>query len=173
MGSTFGSAKVDRPTIANLAQQVTEVTVPAGSSSFRATIGATSDPQADLDLFVFNCTSGTCTLAGQSADGDSEESVTVNSPAAGQWRVLVDGYSVPAGSTEYDYVDVFVNSAFGQVALTDADSLRPAGSSWTVPGTVTANAAPGVGRVLLGQVQVRTDANLVVGSGQVVIENVE
>ena len=81
-------------------------------------------------------------LAGQSADGDSEESVTINNPAAGTWVVLVDGFGVPAGTTTYNYVDVFTNPAFGAVTVTDANALRPAGSSWTVPGTVTANAAP-------------------------------
>ena len=86
--------------------------------------------------------------------------------------VLVDGFAVPAGTTTYDYVDVFVNPAFGSVAVTDANALRPAGSSWTVPGTVTANAAPAAGRVLLGRVEVRTDTNILVGSGDVIVENV-
>jgi hypothetical protein len=172
VGTTLGSAFRATPTIANLAQQQYPVAVTAGSTSLRATIGGTSDPAADLDLFVFNCTTGPCILAGQSADGDSEESVTIANPAAGNWVVLVDGFAVPAGTTTYNYVDVFVNPAFGSVSVTDANALRPAGSSWTVPGTVTANAAPAAGRVLLGNVQVRTDANVLVGSGDVVVESV-
>jgi subtilisin family serine protease len=179
-GSTFGSAKIDRPTIANLAQQIRTVTVTAGSTALRATIGDPSDPAADLDLFVYQCTDegddpatlAGCTLRGQAADGDSEESVTIASPTAGNWAVLVDGFAVPAGSTQYDYVDVFTNAAFGSVSVTDADALRPAGSSWTVPGTVTANAAPAAGRVLLGQVRVLTSTNILVGSGDVIVESV-
>jgi len=66
---------------------------------------------------------------GQSADGDSEESVTVNNPAAGIWIALVDGFAVPWGTTTYNYVDVFANPAFGSVSLTDANALRPAGST--------------------------------------------
>jgi subtilisin family serine protease len=172
VGTTLGSAYLATPSIANLAQQTFDVTVDAGSTSLRATIGSPSDPAADLDLFVYNCTSGTCVLAGQSADGDSEESVTINSPAAGLWQVLVDGYAVPADTTTYNYVDVFANAAFGSVSVTDANALRPAGSSWTVPGTVTANAAPAAGRVLLGNVQVRTDTNVLVGSGDVIVQSV-
>jgi hypothetical protein len=149
------------------------VTVTPGSSSLRATIGGTSDPGADLDLFVFNCTSGTCVQAGSNADGDSEESVTINNPAAGLWVVLVDGFAVPAGTTTYNYIDVFVNTAFGSVAVTDANALRPAGTVWTVPGSVTANAAPGTGRVLFGNVRVVTDTNLQVGSGDVIVESVQ
>jgi subtilisin family serine protease len=172
VGTALGSAYRATPTIAHHAQEVFFVTVAAGSTSLRATIGSPSDPAADLDLFVYNCTSGSCVLAGQNADGDSEESVTISNPAAGLWAVLVDGYSVPAGTTTYNYVDVFANPAFGAVAVTDANALRPAGSMWTVPGSVTANVAPEGGRVLLATVDVRTDANVLVGQGDVVVENV-
>jgi len=172
VGTTFGSARRGSFSIADLEQQEYPVTVTAGSTSLRATIGGTSDAGADLDLFVFNCTTGTCVLAGQSADGDSEESVTVANPAAGAWKVLVDGYAVPVGTTTYSYVDVFTNPAFGSVSVTDANALRPAGASWTVPGSVTAKAAPATGRVLLGNVQVHTNSNVLVGQGDVVVENV-
>jgi len=172
VGTTLGSAHIDTPSIAHLAQQTFDVTIPAGTTSLRATIGSPSDPAADLDLFVFNCTSGTCVQAGSNADGDSEESVTIANPAAGLWRVLVDGFNVPAGNTTYKYVDVFANLAFGSVSITDANALRPSGTSWVVPGTVTANAAPAAGRVLLGNVQVRTDANVLVGSGDVIVQSV-
>ena len=33
--------------------------------------------------------------------------MTIANPAAGHWRVVVDGFAVPAGSTQYNYVDVF------------------------------------------------------------------
>ena len=172
-GTNMGSAFRDTPTIAHHAMQTYDVTIPAGATSLRATIGSPSDPAADLDLFVYNCTSGTCVLAGQNADGDSEESVTIANPAAGLWRVVVDGFAVPAGTTTYNYVDVFfTTSPFGVVSVTDANALRPAGASWIVPGSVTANVAPAAGRVLLGQVEVRTDANVLVGSGDVVIQSV-
>jgi len=172
VGTTLGSARRGVFSIANLEQQTYPITVTPGSTRLRATIGSPSDPAADLDLYVFNCTSGTCVLAGQSADGDSEESVTINNPAAGQWVVLIDGFAVPAGTTTYNYVDVFTNPAFGSVSVTDANALRPSGSSWTVPGSVTANAAPASGRVLLGNVEVRTDTNILVGSGDVIVQSV-
>lgn len=172
VGTTLGSANRMTPVIANGEQQSFDVTVSAGSTSLRATIGSPADAAADLDLFVYNCTTGTCVLAGQAADGDSEESVTIANPAAGAWRVVVDGFAVPAGTTAFNYVDVFTNPAIGSVSVTDANALRPAGASWTVPGSVTANIAPAAGRVLLGNVQVRTDSNILVGSGDVVIQSV-
>ncbi|MDQ3095981.1 MAG: PPC domain-containing protein, partial [Actinomycetota bacterium] len=168
VGTALGSAHRDVKTIGHLEQETFTVEVPAGATSLRATIGGTSDPAADLDLFVLKGGK----VLGQSADGDSEESVTIANPGAGTYTVLVDGYAVPAGSTTYNYVDVFVDPSIGAVAVTDANALRPAGSSWTVPGTVTANAAPAAGRVLLGVVEVRTDANVLIGSGDVIVESV-
>ena len=173
VGTDLGSAFMATPTIANLAQQLYTVDVTPGSTSLRATIGSPSDPAADLDLFVYRPNG---TLAGQSADGDSEESVTVaintTTNPAGKWTVLVDGYAVPAGTTTYKYVDVFANAAFGKVLVTDTNALRPFGASWTVPGSVTVTAAPAAGRVLLGSVEVRTDTNVLVGSGDVIVQNV-
>ena len=171
-GTPLGSALREQKSIEDLENQQYEVIVTPGSTSLRAKIGNTSDASADLDLAVFNCTTGSCVLAGQSADGDSEEEVSLANPAAGLWVVLVQGYAVPAGTTTYDYLDVFINPGFGSVAVTDANAPRAAGESWTVPATVTANAAPAAGRVLLGNVQVRTDANVLVGSGDVVIQSV-
>ena len=173
VGTNMGSAFLEIPTIAHHEVQTFDVTIPAGATSLRATIGSPSDPAADLDLFVFNCTTGTCVQAGSNADGDSEESVTIANPAPGLWRVLVDGFAVPAGTTTYNYVDVFfTTSPLGVISVTDVNTLRPAGAMWTVPGSVTANAAPAAGRVLLGQVEVRTDANVLVGSGNVIVESV-
>ena len=125
VGSPLGSARRGVFTIANHAQQEYTTNIPAGSTSFRATIGGPSDPAADLDLFVYQCSDSSCTtrtLRGQSADGDAEESVTIANPAAGTWLVLIDGFSVPSGSTTYNYVDIFANAELGSVSVTDANA---------------------------------------------------
>ncbi|MFR9776299.1 S8 family serine peptidase [Micromonospora sp. MS34] len=171
-GGSLGSARQGTYTIAAHETQEYDLTVAPGSTQLRATIGGTSDPGADLDLYVLDCTSGTCVTAGQSADGDSEESVTVANPKPGAWKVRVDGYAVPAGSTTFNYIDVFTNPAFGSVSVTDANAPRPTGATWEVPGTVIAKAAPESGRVLYGAVQVRTDTNILIGSGDVIVKSV-
>jgi hypothetical protein len=172
VGTALGSARVLNPTIDMTAPQTYPVNVTAGSTSLRAKIGATSDLGADLDLYVFNCTADPCVLAGQSAGGSSEESVTIANPAVGAWVVMVDPYAIPNGKTSYQYLDVFANTSFGTVSITDADALRTSGGSWTVPGTVTANAVPATGRVLRGTVDVKTSSSVVVGSGEVFVMSV-
>ncbi|QRP48272.1 S8 family serine peptidase [Amycolatopsis sp. FDAARGOS 1241] len=172
VGGPFGSAAITRPSIKQDESAQTQIVVPAGSSSLTVTIGNPADAGADLDLTVYNCTSGSCVQAGQSADGDSEESVTLQNPAAGNWLAVVDGYSVPAGTTAYDYLDAFVNPAFGAVAVTDPVAAHASGSTWTVPGVVTASQAPGAGRVLRGLLSVVDDAGKTVGSGTVLVRAV-
>ncbi|PLS78396.1 MAG: hypothetical protein CYG59_18790 [Chloroflexi bacterium] len=110
-------------------------------------------------------------MVGQAADGDSEEAVTIQNPPAGTYTILVDGYAVPAGTTAYDYLDVFANGKYGSITVTDAAAVRAPGATWTAPGVVTAKAAPAAGRILLGNVLVKAGATTV-GSGTVQVLNV-
>jgi len=158
------------------AQQTYEITVPAGTTQLNASIGAASDPGADLDLYLFNCTTGTCVQAGAGTSSTANESVTVNNPAAGRWVALVDPFSVPAGSTTYQYSDSFQRSpAYGTLTTpANAATLRAAGSSWTFDVLATANSAAGDGRFLRGTAQVRLGSSTgpILGSATVELRNV-
>jgi hypothetical protein len=172
VGTALGSAKLATPSIADGAQQQFQVNVTPGTTQLRASTGGASDINADLDLFLYNCSSGSCVLTAQSAGSTATESVTVNNPAVGVWVALVDGYAVPSGTTTYNYRDVLVNPAYGSIAVADANALRATGAQWTVSAAVTATAAPAAGRVLLGSVEARTDANVLIGQGDVIIQSV-
>jgi len=169
-GGPLGSAKNARPTIANGATQTTTVEVPAGATSLNVVIGNVSDTAADLDLTVKNAAGK---VVGSSADGDSEEAVSVANPAAGTYTIEVAGYSVPSGSTAYDYQDVFFSSALGTVTVDDSAPVKlGTGDSATVSGSVTAAAAAPEGREFFGQVQLVNARGTVAGIGSVKIEKV-
>ena len=131
-------------------------------------IGNPSDLAADLDLYVVD-------PAGDErfdADGDSEESLTYIDPAPGTYTVIVDGYSVPAGTTEFDYLDVFFASALGSLTVDETPFTFPSGSTRTVTGQVTALVAPAAGRQLFGEMTVESASGAVLGKGSVLIEEV-
>ena len=172
VGTALGSAKLATPTIADGAQQQFQVNVMPGTTSLKAAIGGASDLNADLDLFAYNCSTGSCVLTAQSAGSTAVESLTVNNPAVGIWVILVDGYAVPSGSTTYNYRDVLANPSYGAIAVSDANALRAPGAQWTAPATVTPTGVPAAGRVLYGNVEVRTDANVLIGSGDVIVQSV-
>jgi hypothetical protein len=169
-GGPLGSSLTARPTITEGVTQTTTVDVPAGATSLDVSIGNVSDTAADLDLTVKNAAG---TVVGQSADGDSEEAVSVANPAAGTYTVEVAGYSVPSGSTAYDYLDVFYSAALGTVTVDDSTPVKLAtGASATVSGSVTALAAAPAGREFFGRVQLVNAHGTVAGLGSVKIEKV-
>lgn len=139
-GGPLGSSLTARPTITEGVTQTTTVDVPAGATSLNVAIGNVSDAAADLDLTVKNAAGA---VVGTSADGDSEEAVSIANPAAGTYTVEVAGYSVPSGSTAYDYRDVFFSPALGTVGVDASAPVKLAtGASATVSGSVTALAPP-------------------------------
>jgi hypothetical protein len=170
VGGPLGSSKTTRPTIAQGATQTTTVEVPAGATSLDVAIGGVSDNAADLDLYVYDAAGD---VVGESADGDSEERVSLAAPAAGAYTIEVVGYSVPAGSTAYDYRDVFYSASLGSVDVGGSAPVKlGTGDSATVTGSVTAAAAAPEGREFFGQVQLVNARGTVAGVGSVKIEKV-
>ncbi len=168
-GGPLGSSRSTRPTIAQGATDTTTVDVPAGAETLDVSIGNVSDAAADLDLMVYDAQGN---LVGQSADGDSEESVSVPSPAAGTYSVEVVGYSVPAGTTAYDYLDVYFAPSLGQVEVGSTPVKLATGASASVTANVVASAAPPAGRTFFGRVQLVNARGTVAGTGSVLIEKV-
>lgn len=165
-GGPLGSAKRDRLTIADGDVQTYEVVVPAGAASLEASIGGTSDKAADLDLIVYNAAGA---IVGLSGRGDSEESVRIPSPPAGTYTVEVDAYEVPAGSTQFDYLDMFTSPTLGAVSVEPTRLSLAHGATGTVSGAVTVKSAAAAGRSLVGDMRVVSEKGAVLGRGRVVV----
>jgi pre-peptidase len=166
-GGSLGSAKSARETISNHETKTFTVQVPAGASKLDVKIGNPSDAAADLDLFVTGPGGNK-----QSADGDSEEAVSYSNPAEGTYTITVDGFAVPAGTTSYDYLDVFFAGALGTITVDEAPFSLANGGSHTVTGTVTANQGVAEGRSLFGAMNVVNESGAVLGTGDVVVKRV-
>ncbi|MFH9175372.1 S8 family serine peptidase [Streptomyces albogriseolus] len=170
VGGPLGSSKTARPSIATGDVHTTTVEVPEGAASLDVSIGNVSDTAADLDLAVYDELG---IRVAQSADGDSEESVSIASPKAGTYTIEVDGYSVPAGTTEYDYLDVFFSATLGTVTVDESAPVKlGTGAKAAVSGEVTVAAAAPEGRAFFGRVQLVNGRGTVAGIGNVAIEKV-
>ncbi|MFI6130531.1 S8 family serine peptidase [Micromonospora sp. NPDC051141] len=168
VGGPLSSVRAERPTITEGATQEYTVDIPAGTTSFSARIGNTADLGADLDLYIFRGT----TEVGRSADGDSEEAVTLTNPVAATYRVVIEGYAVAAGGTAYDYRDSFASPALGSLSAPATPLSLANGATATLTGAVTALATPAAGRELFGDMAVTTTEGAVVGRGSVQIHAV-
>ena len=142
--------------------------MPADTSTLEVAIGSSSDSAADLDLFL----SKDGELIAFSADGDAEESVSVDDPATGTYQVEIGGFAIPAGSTEYDYRDIFSSPSLGSVSVPDAPVTLANGATAAINGSVTAQAAPPSGRQLLRELTFVTEEGAVLGRSAVSIGSV-
>ncbi|MFD7972352.1 S8 family serine peptidase [Streptomyces clavifer] len=168
-GGSLGSADVERPSISTGGQYVKEVTIGAGVEKLDVAIGGTSDANADIDLYVLKDGEE----VGSSTTAGSEESVSLVKPAAGTYTVVIDGYSVPAGTTEYDYRDVYYAPSLGAIKVDESKTVNLVNGASAQVGAevVVAGAAP-EGRQFFGEVQLVNSRGTAAGTGSVVIEKV-
>ncbi|MEP6694145.1 MAG: S8 family serine peptidase [Chloroflexota bacterium] len=162
--------------------QTIDITLPAGLSSLNVTIGGASDPGADLDLYVYDCTApapAPCVLRGSGTTGSANENVTVTTGLnAGAWKAVIDPFAVPAGTTTFTYSDAFSRptaSAYGTMttpATSAIPTTRASGATWSFDVTAQANTAAGTGRFLRGTASVRLGATNgpVLGSAFLILE---
>jgi hypothetical protein len=169
-GGALGSAKTARPSIGDGELQNTEIVVPEGADRLDVAIGGVSDAAADLDLTVYDAEGN---VVGQAADGDSEEAVSIPQPEAGTYTIEVAGYSVPSGSTAYDYRDVFYALSLGEVSVDpDQQVTLDNGETASVSAEVVAKQPVAEGRTLFGEVLLQNDRGTVAGTGNVTIQKV-
>ena len=130
MSNPLGSARRLQLELAEKEQRIFEVEVPPGSPALMARVFDSSNPDADADLYVFDCTGEECTPARTDADPEGDESVIIWNPSAGQWKIVVDAVNQPAETVTYEYLDAVFNSSFGNVAVLDVPQERGQDSRW-------------------------------------------
>ena len=132
MSNPLGSARRLQLELVEKEQQIFEVEVPPGSPALIARVFDSSDPAADVDLYVFDCTDEECTPARTDADPEGDESVIIWNPSAGKWKIVVDAANQPSETVTYEYLDAVFNSSFGHVAVLDVPQERSQDSRWMV-----------------------------------------
>lgn len=169
-GGSLGSAKVATPSIKTKDQQITTVTIGEGVEKLDVAIGGTSDANADLDLYVRDAAGNE---VGASTSAGAEEAVSLAKPAAGTYTIVVDAYSVPAGTTTYNYRDAYRTPSLGTLKVDESKAVTLANGASAQVGAevVVAGAAP-EGRRFFGEVQLVNSRGTAAGTGSVVIEKV-
>lgn len=149
VSTPVATARRDRLTLADKEQLLFEVEVLPGSTALLARAFDAADPEADLDVYLFDCTNeeGECRAARVDGDPEGDETALVLNPSAGMWKIVVDGASVPSGHTEFEYLDAVFNPAYGMVSTTDFPQERASGARWMAKAhTWLAPAVHGEGR---------------------------
>lgn len=119
--SSLGILHARRITLTRDASQpLFEIAVPRASESLVVNLANVSDVTADLDLYLFDCTSGYCILRGARVGGDRTETIILYQPAAGKWKVVVDGFSLRSGAAQADYTEIATTPDLGTLRTINA-----------------------------------------------------
>jgi subtilisin family serine protease len=163
-GSDLGSGYSDRLAIEDDERMIVDtVEIGSGVTLFEAVIGSPSDTAADLDLYVYR----DGTLVGSGTTGDSEELVRIVDPQPGTYTVEVHAWAVPAGSTEYDFRDVYYSPGLGEVTVDDSPVQVGTGETITVSAEVTVTAPGPEEREFFGTVSLVNERGTATGTGNV------
>lgn len=154
----LGSARRDRAQLRETQQRLYEIDVPAGSAALVARLRRATNPTADFDLYLFDCSGKECVPSKADGDAIGDESVMVQSPAAGKWKVVVDLSRSDSLGSAFEYEDVVLNPAFGFVAVADQPRERAVAAIWSTRANVWKTGSMPPGRVPFAGVLVQAQA---------------
>src|SRR5258708_34731616 len=123
-----------------------EVQVDSGTTSLRVGAEPTSDSLANLNLYLFDCTTGTCFLWDVDFVHGTRAELLVRAPRPGKWKAVIDPARVPGGTTGFTYGDVVTHPAYGTATIDTSATLRATGARWIERATVRAATAATTGR---------------------------
>ena len=128
------------------------------------------EPDADLDVYLY----GRNGLVAQAAHmGPGSETIVVRDPQPGTHVILVAGVDVPSGETEFDYHEQAYSRGIGRITVApDATASLAPGESLVAQAEVTAYAEPLDDRPLVGRVQFANRRGAVIGTAEVLIDDV-
>ncbi len=129
---SLGAARRESGTLQPGEQRVLEIEVPEGSNGLMVTLATPEGDEIDVDVYLHDCTGNHCNRAGTGANLNGPESIFVENPDSGTWKVVLDGFRVPEGGVEFEYLDVVFNPTFGNVAVADVPAERENGTPWDV-----------------------------------------
>lgn len=111
-------------------RQEFDIQMPEGADLLVAEVRAAGGERLNADLYVFDCTSGKCSLVQESRSYRAEERVYVHRPRSGRWKVILDAGFAREARMQYEYRDFYTTNDAGDVSSTDRPVQRAVGAQW-------------------------------------------
>jgi hypothetical protein len=119
-----------------------EINVVPGATRVGASIAAREGTSADVDLYLFDCTTGECTLRDFATGTGSSEQVAIDSPAAGKWKVILDAFRSGDPRNSFQYKEYLLHPAYGRIQVQNDGKQVPHGAMVTQAVNVEIGAVP-------------------------------
>jgi subtilisin family serine protease/uncharacterized membrane protein len=125
---------------------------------------------ADLDVYLFGRNG---LVAQATTTGPGAETLVVRDPQPGTLAIVVAGVDVPSGETEFDYHERAYSRGIGRIAVGPSTAKHlGAGDRIAVHAEITADAESLDGSPLVGRVQMKSLRGAVLGTAEVLIDQV-
>src|SRR5207247_3497411 len=105
-----------------------DIAVDSGTTSLRVAVQPTSDSLADLNLYLFDCTTGSCFLWDVDFVHGTRAELLVRTPRPGKWKAVIDPARVQGGTTGFTYTEVITHLSYGTVIIATTASVRATGT---------------------------------------------
>ena len=143
MVSELGSAFRTRSTVeATGKPPIYEIHVEPGTRTLLVQIEEQGNRRSDLDLYLYDCTSGYCYLWDIAMADGAKESIIVRGPKPGLWKTLVSPAILSADQTTFSYLEVMTNPVYGSVTTETKTMARAPRENWTQEMSIRRAAAP-------------------------------
>lgn len=119
-----------RETVAVHGQTVHSIDVAPGTARLVFQVSDVSDAAADLDLYLFDCTGKTCEPRRVRVGPEREETLSIDAPAAGSWKLVVDCPRSAGARVDYRYREHVLHPRYGSVSVAEGAGPREPGASW-------------------------------------------
>jgi len=134
--------------------RVLKIDVPPGSTNLLAEIEVPPEQKDNVDLYLYDCSSGHCYLWDIAMFGGSKQTILARNPKPGLWKALVFAERSAGKDVSFSYRDVITISTLGKV-LGDTKSVeRRVGEEWTEDLRVERSTAPLESRELVAWIEV-------------------
>lgn len=149
--SNLGSALEQPVTLRSGAQHTFTLNVPKGARLLKTQFDGLSDADAEVTLIAYQMV-GSQAVKRQIVRGASGIPLVarIADPAPGEWRIVLDPYSLPAGEVKGTYRDLVVHDAYGGLKVQSDRFTIATGDQWRAAVTATPLARPLPPRRLVG-----------------------
>lgn len=127
---------------------VREIVADSGTRLLGFRLAHASNPTADIDLHVFDCTSGHCDRHVSAVFRGADKELRVRNPRPGRWRIVIDPYELPPGTTTVEFDDELVHPKYGSAAVDHPLVRLDQGGFATLNVRLHPGVAPEQGRLL-------------------------
>jgi hypothetical protein len=111
--------------------RVFDIHVPAGSKNLMAEIEVASQDKDNLDLYLYDCSTGHCILWDIAMFGGVKQTILARKPKPGLWKALICAERNAGKEISFSYRDVITNPGLGQVTADTETVERRTGEQWT------------------------------------------